>query len=236
MRVYVNRYGNLCDIDSFYSNVYTNYENAFEEGIQELNDRIIKLKNADANYFDEKTETFIKEMIYYKFVIHERIVMDEFDKLISKMIKMSFKTKVEVTKDTDMYELCRNHSSSIDYEFDYKGNLIERWEYRGAGYLRMPSDYEEDAGVRFAVGDVVRVENNPFGENYCVVMSVPGRLRDAKNVFRWENIYSLEFAFIEDGKILKMDEIFFEHHIEKVEDESICNQVKKLISEAEYKY
>jgi len=175
-------------------------------------------------------------MIYYKFVIHELIVMEEFDKQFDKMIRMCFKTKVEFSKDTNLYELCRNYSISIDYEFDYQGNIIDRVEFRGMGYLRMPSDYEEDAGVRFAVGDVVKVENNPYGEEYCIVTYVPGRLRDAKNIFMWENVYVLDFAFIEEGKILKMEETFFEKDIEKVEDETICRQVKKLISEAEYKY
>jgi hypothetical protein len=26
-------------------------------------------------------------------------------------------------------------------------------EFSGMGYLRMPSDYEEDAGIKFTVGD-----------------------------------------------------------------------------------
>ncbi len=104
------------------------------------------------------------------------------------------------------------------------------------GYFRMPSDYEEDAGVRFALGDVVRVKNNPYGEEYCIVAFVPGKLRDAENVFSWENVYVLDFVFIEEGKILKLEETFFEKDIEKVEDETICRQVKKIISKADYKY
>lgn len=236
IQVYISKHGNLCEKNSFYSDVYFSYENAFEEGNKELNRRIIELKNTDTNYNDETVDMFIKEMIYYKFVIHELIVMEEFDKQFDKMIKMCFKTKVEISKDTNLYELCRNHSSSIDYEFDYQGNIIDRVEFRGMGYFRMPSDYEEDAGVRFAVGDVVRVKKNPCGEKYCVVADVPGRLRDAKNVFSWENVYVLDFVIIEKGKILRTYDTFFEHQIEKVEDETICRQVKKLISEADYKY
>lgn len=155
MQVYVNQYGDLCDRDSFYSDVYTSYETAYEKGIQELNRRIIELKKSDATYTDETIDTFIEERIYYKLLIHELIIMEESDKLLDKMIKKCFKTQVEVSKDTNLYELCRKHSSSIDYVFDYLGNIIERVEFRGMGYFRMPSDYEEDAGIRFAVGDVV---------------------------------------------------------------------------------
>jgi len=54
--------------------------------------------------------------------------------------------------------------------------------------------------VRFAVGDIVSVKNNPYGEKYCIVTSVPGRLRDAENIFRWENIYALEFVYVEKGR------------------------------------
>lgn len=235
IQVYVNRYGNLCDRDSFYSNVYTSYQTAYEEGIQELNRRIIELKEADAHYYDETVHTFIKEMIHYKFVIHEIIIMEEQEQQIKEMIKLCFKTNVNISEDTDLYELCRTHSSSIDYEFDYQGNITFRVEYRGMGYLRMPSDYEEDAGARFAVGDIVSVRNNPYGEKYCIVTSVPGRLRDAENVFRWENIYALEFAYVEEGRLLKSYDTFFEKDIDIVEDETICIQVKKLISDAEYK-
>ncbi|CRZ35087.1 hypothetical protein DFR55_12917 [Herbinix hemicellulosilytica] len=240
MQVYVNKYGDLCDRDSFYSDVYTSYEIAYEKGIQELNRRIIELKEADAHYYDETVDTFIKEMINYKFVIHELIILEEQEELINKMMKLCFKTKVEVSKDTNLYELCRKHSSSIDYKFDYLGNIIERVEFRGMGYFRMPSDYEEDAGIRFTVGDVVRVvkELSCYQDDvkYFVVADVPGRLRDAENIFMWENVYALDFVIIEEGKILKTYDTFFEHQIEKVEDETICRQLKKLISEAEYKY
>lgn len=229
MQVYVNQYGHLCDRDSFYSNVYTSYETAYEKGIQELNRRIIKLKEADANYNDETVDTFIKEMICYKFLIHELIILEEQEKQqqINKMFELSFKTKVEITKETNLYELCRNHSISIDYEFDYLGNLIDRTEWP-IGNRRMPSDYDENAGVRFAVGDVVRAENKPYGKEYCIVTRVPGRLRDFSNIFNWENIYALDFVIIQDGKILRTYDTFYEHQIEKVEDEAVCRQVKKL--------
>lgn len=234
LQVYVNQYGDLCEKDSFYSNVYTSYKTAYERGLQELNRRIKKLKAADPDYRDKVIDLFVKERLCYNFSIHELIILDEEEEDTAKIVHY-FDNNVQISDDTDLYELCRNQSSQIDYEFDYLGNIIYRVEIRGMGYLRMPSDYEENAGVRFAVGDVVSVENNSYGEKYCLVTNVPGRLRNAENVFNWENVYELEFAFIEEGKILKMAETFFEKDIEKVEDKTISQQVKKLISAAAYK-
>lgn len=61
---------------------------------------------------------------------------------------------------------------------------------------------------------------------YFVVADVPGRLRDAKYIFNWENINALDFVIIEDGKTFKTYDTYFENQFEKVGDETICRQVK----------
>ncbi|MBC3805710.1 hypothetical protein GH808_14995 [Acetobacterium fimetarium] len=239
--IYVNRYGDLCERNSFYSNVYLHYEQAFQVGIEEVNERIKKLQDKDIDYQNDEMATFIRKQIYYHFVIHELIIMEAIDQFERKIVQQCYKTKVMVSEETDLYQLCRDHSLSIDYIFDDQGNLIERHEMRleGLQYLRMPNDYQENARRLFSVGDVVRVkEKQRYGfatDNHYVVASVPGLLRDAENIFSWENIYALDFVYIEDGKLWNEYDTFHESQIEKVEDDLICQQVRRLMAMAEYK-
>lgn len=103
------------------------------------------------------------------------------------------KSSVQITPDMDLYQLCSQQSECIEYEFDYNGTLMGRIEWRGLGDWRMPSDYEEVAGVKFAVGQVVRLKSNP--EKLYLVAVNAGRLCDSKNVFTRGNeyvLYSLE--------------------------------------------
>lgn len=241
IQVCINRYGDLCESNSFFSNVFLGYEQALQAGIQEINERLKKLQDKDIDYQIDEMATFIKEQIYCDFVIHELIIMEDVDQFERKIRQRCYKTKVMVPEETDLYQLCRDHSLSIDYVFDYQGNLIERYEMRleGLQYLRMPNDYQENAGRLFAVGDVVRVvKKQRYGfatDNYYVVASVPGSLRTADNIFSWENIYALDFVYIEEGKLWNEYDTFHESMIEKVEDELICQQVRKLNAVAEYK-
>ncbi len=159
VKVYIRRYGNLCPIDSFFSDVYTSYKKALHAGISEVNGQIIKLQADDICYRNGSIEEFIREMIHYEFVIREVRKLDEhFDKF-KHFIGLSTPDEFTILKDMDLYELCKQNSSEIEYRFDYQGNLIERWEYRGLGYHRMPSSYNENAGSLYSIGDVVRVKS-----------------------------------------------------------------------------
>lgn len=241
IQVYINRYGDLCESNSFYSNVYLHYEQALQAGIEEVNERIKKLQDKDIYYQNDEMAAFVKEEIYCDFVIHELIIMEDIDQFERRNVQHCYKTKVMVSEETDLYQLCRDHSISIDYIFDYQGNLIERHEMRPEGlrYLRMPNDYQENAGSLLSVGDVVLVRKKKQyvsdTVDYYIVASVPGSLRTAENIFSWENIYALDFVYIEDGKLWKEYDTFHESQIEKVEDDSISRQVRKLILTAEYK-
>ena len=241
IQVCINRYGDLCERNSFYSNVFLGYEQALQAGIEEVNERLKKIQDKQIDYRNDEMATFFEEQVYCDFVIHELIIMEDVDQFERKIRQQCYKTKILVSEETDLYQLCRDHSLSIDYVFDYQGNLIERYEMRleGLQYLRMPNDYQENAGSLFSVGDIVGVVKKQrcgFGtDNYYVVVSVPGSLRTADNIFRWENIYVCDFVYIGEGKIWNEYDTFHESQIEKVEDELICQQVRKLIAMAEYK-
>ncbi|WP_296561272.1 hypothetical protein [uncultured Acetobacterium sp.] len=241
IQVCINRYGDLCERNSFYSNVFLGYEQALQAGIEEVNERLKKIQDKQIDYRNDEMATFFEEQVYCDFVIHELIIMEDVDQFERKIRQQCYKTKILVSEETDLYQLCRDHSLSIDYELDDQGNLIERHEMRlqGLRYLRMPNDYQENAGRLFSIGDVVRVSKKQrFGSdevNYYLVASVPGSLRTADNIFSWENIYELDFVYLEDGKLWIEYDTFHESQIERVEDELICQQVRKLFAAAEYK-
>jgi len=203
-----------CDPASFFYEVYDRMELAVQAGKEELTRQIERLKEEFTADQDKSYDVFVKENVSYSFTVKEQYPQSMLfylhDKTYNSWLRQLIgeKSPVQITQDTDLYELCSQQSERIEYEFDYTGTLIGRIEYRGLGYWRMPSDYEEDAGIKFKIGQVVRKKKEP--EVLCLVVSNRGRLRDAKNVFTWENFYELcplEFAsyLLEESTFCPMD-------------------------------
>ncbi len=203
-----------CNPSSFFCIVYNRMELAVQAGKEELTRQIERLKEEFTADQDESYDVFVKEKVRYSFTVKEQYPKSmlfyfddrEYRDWLNQLI--GAQSPVQITQNTDLYELCSQQSECIEYEFDYTGALIGRIEWRGLGYWRMPSDYEEDAGIKFKVGQVVQQKKEP--EELYLVASNRGRLRDAKNVFTWENfceLYPLEFASypLEESTYCPMD-------------------------------
>lgn len=92
-------------------------------------------------------------------------------------------------------------SYEITWQYDYKGELINRYEerYEGVGFNILPSDYLEDVGILFAKGDFVTIKKpslilqQAHPSSIYVAASAPGRRIDSQNPFQWENLYYVYF-------------------------------------------
>lgn len=194
-----------CDPAAFFCEVYDRMELAVQAGKEELTRQIERLKEEFTADQDKSYDIFVRDRVNYLFMVKEQYskhilwANSRDDKESQDWIKeyqnwamqlICSKSPVPITPGTDLYQLCSQQSEYIEYRFDYTGVLISRLESRGGGgYYRMPSDYEEDAGVKFAVGQVVHLKSEP--EKLYLVAANAGRLHDAKNIFTWENEYLL---------------------------------------------
>ena len=188
-----------CAPSSFFCEAYDRMELAVQAGKEELTRQIERLKEEFTADQDKSYDVFVKENVSYSFTVKEQYpqsMLDYFDnREYRDWLRQLIGEKSPVKPETDLYQLCSQQSESIEYEFDYIGTLISRMEMRGAGYWRMPSDYEENAGIKFKAGQVVHLKNEP--DVLYLVAANAGHLRDAKNVFTWENycaLYPLKYA------------------------------------------
>lgn len=194
-----------CDPASFFCEVYYWMELAVQAGKEELTRQIERLKEEFTADQDKSYEVFVRDKVNYLFMVKEqypkRVLFSnsnddkEFRDRINECVDWARQlifpqNPVQITQDTDLYELCSQQSEYIEYQFDYTGTLIRRFECRGGtGFYRIPSDYKEDAGIKFAVGQVVHLKRE--SKELYLVAANAGRLRDSKNIFTWENYYIL---------------------------------------------
>lgn len=194
-----------CNPSSFFCEVYDRMELAVQAGKEELTRQIERLKEEFTADQNKSFDVFVRDKVNYLFMVKEQYPKhvlfsnpsddkesrDRIKECVDWARQLNFpQSPVPITPETDLYQLCSQQSEYIEYRFDYTGALISRLESRGGGgYYRLPSDYEEDAGVKFAAGQVVRLKSDP--EKLYLVAANAGRLRDAKNVFTWENEYLL---------------------------------------------
>ncbi|MCY1714871.1 hypothetical protein [Caproiciproducens galactitolivorans] len=194
-----------CDPSSFFCEVYDRMELAVQAGKEELTRQIERLKEEFTADQNKSFDVFVKDKVNYLFMVKEQYpkhilwANSRDDKESQDWIKecqnwarqlICSNNPVPITPETNLYQLCSQQSEYIEYRLDYTGALISRLELRGGGgYYRMPSDYEEDAGVKFAAGQVVCLRSEP--KKLYLVGANAGRLRDARNVFTWENEYLL---------------------------------------------
>lgn len=211
-----------CDPTSFFCEVYDRMEFAVQAGQEELTRQIQRLKEEFTADQNKSFDIFVRDKVNYLFMVKEQYLKHVLfsnpsdEKETQNWIKkcqdwgrqLVFpQSHVSIPPETDLYQLCSQQSEYIECRFDYTGVLISRLESRGGGgYYRMPSDCEEDAGVKFSVGQVVRLKSEP--KKLYLVAANAGRLCDAKNVFTWENEYLLyPFEQIECGCIPDYDHI-----------------------------
>lgn len=194
-----------CDPSSFFCEVYDRMELAVQAGKEELTRQIERLKEEFTADQNKAFDVFVRDKVNYLFTVKEQYPQHVLwansrdDKEAQDWIKecqnwatqlICSNNHVQITPETNLYQLCSQQSEYIEYRFDYTGALISRLESRGGGgYYRMPSDYEEGAGVKFAAGQVVHLKSEP--KKLYLVAANAGSLRDAKNVFTWENEYLL---------------------------------------------
>lgn len=187
--VHTEKYGELQEQDSYFTDVFPTLDLAVERGKQEVKERIEKLFKADADYEDDELEDFIRENIRYTFKVYEFDPVRRNDRCWREDGK-------NITLENSVEFAC-----IVEWEFDDKGIVIIRFEGRNVGWRVLPSDYQEDAGTHFIKGDLVtlkepclrRKENNP--SDIYVVADAPGRRMDAKDPLRWENIYCVRYLY-----------------------------------------
>lgn len=172
------------------SEVYPTLMVALKEGIWEINAMISEQYIKDPSYQDESTETFVKEMLNYRFIICEFDSVWKYDLLFDRE---------------------REAPKQIDWVYDFSGKLINRVEWRGVGYTRFPGDELGNAGTHFHFGDLVTVPSRKENEGKIyVVAGCPGR-RAGPKAGIWKNIYRVVYI-TEDGYF---DESCHEHFHER---------------------
>ncbi len=186
--VHTNNYGELCEAGCYFSDVFSTMELAVNAGKREVKERIDRLFKDQRVFEEEELDDFIEECINYILCVYEFDPLREHERLMrTDFENISFENSIEF-------------STKIQWEYDHKGELLIRTEWRNSGFEIYAGDYEEDAGTHFKKGDLVTLKpsKRQIASGVCVVTGVPGRRKDAKNPFYWENIYTLHYLNKDD--------------------------------------
>lgn len=219
--VHTKRYGELCEADCYFTDVFPTLDLAVEKGKQEVKERIVRLLKQDPGYNEKNLDEFIEEKINYRFVVYE------FDP-VRRNNECRRKDRENITLENSV-----EFSDTIWWEYDDKGELIYRLEERGV--IILPSDYHEDAGTHFKVGDLVTIKEG-FGKEdnssgVYVVAVAPGRRRDAKNPLCWANFYRVHYLYYDYEYHLNCEYDVHESHIEPVTRELSPDSFLLVLSE-----
>lgn len=188
--VYTNGFGNLCEKYSHFSDVFTTLELAMETGKREIEERVQRFFKQQTVFTADEFEDFMKEEIEYAFQVIE------FDP------ERRQQGTVREDWENCTFENAVEYSHEIEWDFDRQGNLLSRCEWRGVGHDVRPSDYSDDAGTHFKLGDFV-VPKNPASfmfegdgndDGIYVVAGAPGRRKERRFPLSWENIYCLYYS------------------------------------------
>ena len=165
-----------------FSDIFSSLDVAVAAGTKEINKRIDNVLKESTVYAAKDRELFIAENLQYTFLVFE------FDPLRREQ-HLPRTDAANITLENSV-----EFSDQIEWEYDHRGHLLERTEWRQAGQVIMPGDYAEDAGTLFQLGDFVVIKESELtklddpGEIF-VIGAVPGRRFDRKNPLCWENIY-----------------------------------------------
>jgi hypothetical protein len=114
--VHPNKFGELWESNSYFSDVFPTLDLAVEVGKEEVRNRIDELLKKDTSYEESEIEEFIEENIRYKFIIYE------FDPV------RRHKSPLRKNMEDITLEKSLEFSAEIEWNYDYKGELCARFE------------------------------------------------------------------------------------------------------------
>ena len=207
-----------------FTDVFSTLALAVKRGCREIESHIETLFKKDGDYEEAERDDFIEENIRYAFKVYE------FDP-VRRETGIWREDEKNIT-----FENSVEFATFIEWEYDYRGSVISRWEQRGVAYCVMPSDYNEGAGTLFAKGDLVTVkkpffsqpEDNPSG--IYVVAAVPGRRADKKDPLSWENIYCLHYLYHGDEYSAACHDHVHESQLELFQGEISADSFLRVLS------
>lgn len=201
--------------NSCYCNIYSSFEKAKEQGLNDLSKRIKQVEDDENMTFDEMLE---KEKLDYSFRITQ---IDDLEYAENFDINYDILHRKQYTK------LEPTHK---EYVLDYKGNIIRiYYEYRYQNALTdakksiklYPEDLEEGASEKFKIGDIVKLKHElEEGEGYIddntdrlyVVRWLPRKFKGEKY---FENQYALISFYKTDYNEWGNKELFTYEYWEK---------------------
>ena len=197
---------NLNNYEHHFEDVYSNLEKAKLVGMEWLEKELRKEYN---DWFDEDKENDIprqeltKEQLFKLKCIYD-FSIEEFNPFQIDELENGKLETIKGNEDFDTF-LSKLEPVKKEYTYDYNGTLIGlkftfKWyKNKICRYvLHMdPSDFEEGAGSKFKVGDIVRIknENYEFADRLHVIQSCPKKLDNQKyfendyNVITNHNLY-----------------------------------------------
>ena len=166
----------------------------------------------DWHHFDvfssvEKAVAAGKEILAWHLeLIKEALQEDDctVDEIANEDVKYTFQVE-EFDTDTERADYSIGWSEHIEWNYNYKGELIDRFEmHYSFGYERLPGDEKEDAGTHFETGSFVTVidekrwdRDNAYYDKengaVYVVAGQPGKRSSWKHPDAWENVYCLNY-------------------------------------------
>jgi hypothetical protein len=212
--------GFATDDPEHFSNVYTNYDKALEDGKKFLEKNVTfvftngeyNIKNREIPSIDE---LFSIERVWYEFNIEEIEDIEYAENFNIKLVPNEAYLEQNIKPTHKVYHL------------DYKGNIESiDIQYRASdkehpyGRISMkPDDFKKGAGEKFKIGDVVTVKKDEYrsmdsetyvGKRLYVVRWLPKRV---KGSIYFENTYALISNYY-DGLFIHGER---ENNIEKYE-------------------
>lgn len=223
-------YGNyILDVEPNY-NIYSSFEQAKQEGLKELKDKIEVVEDDLKMTFKEMLD---KEMLNYDFTITE---IDDLE------YAENFDVEFEITSNGNS-NYNNLESTHKVYYLDYNGNITEvSYEYRIKNALWRskesltfyPEDFEKGASEKFKIGDIVKVKDtaeteDPFDEEnnkdrIYVVRYLPRK-------FNGEKYFENKYALISLYKIRAENKELFTYEFYEREIEKYTGKIEK---ESEY--
>jgi hypothetical protein len=178
---------------NFFSEVYATLDEAIEIGIREVGAMIEKARSVDPFYKDKPDkpiEDFIDSYLSYVFTVYE------FDPHTEERQKVFINTEKLVPV------------PFIEWDYDYKGGLLMRTEWRGGlGYLRYPGDELANAGTHFKPGDLVTLSYSKEEHPQVYVVEYSPGSPIGVPFEKWENVYTV--LYIREDGIFSFD--YHEH-------------------------
>jgi len=207
----------LEDVNVYFSNTYSTYENAVNEGILCLKDHLEFELNREPTEEDLKKASYslqIIEIPNLEYAENFDIKLSPVEKYLEQNIK----------------------PTHIVYDIDYQGNIIfQIIQFRikqrdGLSNICMkyPEDFQEEAGTHFKVGDIVTTYKSKINKNKLgVVRFVPIKVKDQPY---FNNDYGVTSIYDNSIQTYAIDEREIKKYEGTIKEDSDIRLLQKIIT------